>query len=217
MTDTPAFLEIIAANVEDAIAQGLFELGVEESEVDVEVLDQGDPAAQRQARVRLTLRPADSQPEDETVSGARAALQELLGKLRVRGRIAAAWAEDEDRALILNVQGDDLGMLIGHNGETLAALQYVTRVLAARRLGRPVNVVVDVENFKERRAEKLRKLAVRMADQAVQQGRTLSLEPMPPNERRIIHLALRDRPDVTTESAGEGRSRKVTIIPQARR
>jgi spoIIIJ-associated protein len=214
MTETPDSLEISADNVEDATAQGLFELGLEESEVDVEVLDEGDPAEGRPARVRLTVRPVESQPEDETVAAARATLQELLSRLRVRSRITASWADDEDRALVLNVLGDDLGMLIGHNGETLASLQYMTRVLAARRLGRPINVVVDVESFKSRRAEKLRKLALRMADQAVQQGRTLSLEPMPPNERRIIHLALRDRPDVTTESTGEGRTRKVTIIPK---
>lgn len=216
MTDTPEFLEISSANVEDAVAQGLFELGVEESEVDVEILDEGDPAAGQPARVRLTVRPVEPQLEDETTAGARATLQELLSKLRVRGRISANWVEEEDPALILNIRGDDLGMLIGHNGETLSALQYMTRVLAARRLGRPVNVVVDVEDFKARRAEKLKKLALRLADQAVQQGRTLSLEPMPPSERRIIHLALRDREDVVTESTGEGRARKVTIVPKAR-
>jgi spoIIIJ-associated protein len=107
-------------------------------------------------------------------------------------------------------------MLIGHKGETLAALQYVTRIIAAKRLGKAVNIVVDVENYKGRREEQLKRLAKRIAEQAVQQGRTLSLEPMPPNERRIIHIALRDRSDVSTESTGEGRARKVTVIPKAK-
>ena len=220
MTDTHPFLEIIAVDVDDAVAQGLFELGVEESEVDIVILDEGDPTTARQARVRLTVRPIVRQPEDEIIVNARSTLQELLGKLRLRGRIAARWDEDEasdaggDKPLILNIQGDDLGMLIGHKGETLAALQYLTRAITAKRLGRPTHVTVDVENYKSRRQEQLRRLAKRLADQAVQQGRTMDLEPMPPNERRIIHIALRERGDVVTESTGEGRTRKVTIVPK---
>ena len=219
MTENRTFIEMIAPNVEDAVARGLFELGVDEDQVEVEVLDQGEEAEGRQARVRLAVRPKENQPEDETVTTARVALQELLSRMRVRGRIASHWAEadDDDPPLILNVQGDDLGLLIGHKGETLAALQYVTRVIVAKRLNKPVNIVVDVENYKNRREEQLRRLAKRLADQAAQQGRTLALEPMPANERRIIHLTLRDRADVTTESVGEGRSRKVTIIPKAKK
>jgi spoIIIJ-associated protein len=220
MTDTPTSIEATGATVDDAVAQGLFELGVEEDEVDIEVLSEADDESGQPASVRLTLRPVSRQPEDEVVAGGRTALQELLSKMRVRGRVAAHWGEaaddTEDQPLMLNVEGDDLGMLIGHKGETLAALQYITRVIAAKRLGKAVNIVVDVENYKERREEQLRRLAKRLADQAVQQGRTMSLEPMPANERRVIHLALRDRNDVTTESVGEGRSRKVTIVPKVK-
>jgi spoIIIJ-associated protein len=108
-------------------------------------------------------------------------------------------------------------MLIGHKGETLSALQYITRLIVAKRLGKQANIVVDVESYKSRRADQLKRLAKRIADQALQQGRTMTLEPMPPNERRIIHIALRDHPGVTTESVGEGRSRKITVIPKAKK
>jgi spoIIIJ-associated protein len=107
-------------------------------------------------------------------------------------------------------------MLIGRRGETLAALQYITRLIASRELQRRANIVIDVEGYKTRREEMLRRLATRMAEQAVQLGRTVALEPMPPYERRIVHLALRDNPQVRTESTGEGEHRKVTIIPQRR-
>jgi len=93
---------------------------------------------------------------------------------------------------VLQIHGRDLGTLIGRRGETLGALQYITRLIVSRELQRRANIVLDVEGYKTRREQMLRKLAVRMADQAVQMGRTVPLEPMPPYERRIIHLALRD-------------------------
>jgi spoIIIJ-associated protein len=221
MTENRTFIEMIASNVEDAVARGLFELGVDEEDVEVEIIDSGDPNEGRDARVKLTVRPLENQPEDEAVTASREALRDLLMKMHIRGRVSSRWAEaeedDNEKPLILNVQGDDLGMLIGHKGETLSALQYVTRVIVARKVGRAVNVIVDVENYKNRREEQLRRLAKRLADQAVQQGRTMTLEPMPANERRIMHIALRNRNDVTTESVGEGRSRKVTIVPKMSR
>jgi spoIIIJ-associated protein len=115
---------------------------------------------------------------------------------------------------ILDVKGTNISKLIGRRGETLNALQYLTRLITSRHLQRRANIIVDADSYKERRFDKLRSLATRMADQAVQQGRTVTLEPMPPNERRIIHLELRDREDVLTESTGEGDSRKVSIVPK---
>jgi spoIIIJ-associated protein len=105
--------------------------------------------------------------------------------------------------------------LIGRRGETISSLQYITRLIVSRRLQRRANVVIDVGGYKSRRSQKLRELALRMADQAVDQARTVVLEPMPPHERRMIHMALRNRPDVMTKSTGEGDSRKVTIVPKS--
>ena len=116
--------------------------------------------------------------------------------------------------LILNVVGDDLGFLIGRRGETLRSLQFMTRLIVSRKLGVWPNLVVDVEGYKARREESLRALAHRVADQVRQSGQAMALEPMPANERRIVHLALRDDPDVSTESTGKEDHRKVQIIPR---
>jgi spoIIIJ-associated protein len=107
-----------------------------------------------------------------------------------------------------------LSPLIGRRGETLNALQYITRLIASRELQHRANIVVDAAGYKSRRMRMLRDLALRMADQATRTNRTVALEPMPPYERRIVHMALRSHPAVQTKSIGEGSSRKVTIIPK---
>lgn len=149
---------------------------------------------------------------------ARETLEELLSKMKVRAKVTAQWGQPsepgEGGALVLDVRGDDLSQLIGWRGETLAALQYITRVIVARQAGSLVNVVVDVEGYKARREQQLRRLAERMAEQALAHGRTVVLEPMPASERRLVHIALRDHPGVRTESVGEGERRKVTIVPK---
>jgi spoIIIJ-associated protein len=135
------------------------------------------------------------------------------------GNVQAAWKEGGDdldehgeRYLLLNVKGDDLGSLIGRRGETLDNIQYLLRLMVNQRLHRWTNIVVDVDGYKERRANQLRQLAMRTATQVASTGRSVSLEPMPANERRIIHIVLRDHAEVYTESAGEGERRKVHII-----
>jgi spoIIIJ-associated protein len=167
---------------------------------------------------------ADVEPvqEDELDDDARvgmATLQELLAKMQIEAAVTVYRAPvggGDSSPWVLQIRGRDLGMLIGRRGETLAALQYITRLIASRELQRRANIVIDVEGYKTRREEMLRRLATRMAEQAVQLGRTVALEPMPPYERRIVHLALRDNPQVHTESVGEGEHRKVTIVPQRR-
>ena len=218
MNQTHTFIEIIAPDMEQAVARGLEELGLPRDEVDVDVLDEGDPSEQRQARVRLTVRDLENEDEDPDIAASRKVLQELLDKMRIRAHVSALWGEqageDEEPPLLLDVHGDDLGMLIGRKGETLAALQYIVRLIVNKQLNKMLNIVVDVEGYKQRREEQLIRLANRLAEQAAQRGQTMTLEPMPANERRIIHITLRDHPQVTTESVGEGSGRKVTIIPK---
>jgi spoIIIJ-associated protein len=142
---------------------------------------------------------------------------ELLNGMGINADItitrSAQSQPDENPPWLLNVEGRDVSSLIGRRGETLSSLQYITRLIASRLLGRRANIVVDVGSYKLRRSQKLRELAVRMADQAVREARTVVLEPMPPHERRMIHMALRNRNDVSTKSTGEGDTRKVTIVP----
>src|SRR5919109_224272 len=115
---------------------------------------------------------------------------------------------------VLDVEGDDLGLLIGRRGTTLAALQYFVNVLVTRKLGSRVLVTVDVEHYHRRREETLQGLARRMADRVRQSRRPITLEPMPAGERRIIHIALADDHSVVTASTGYGDGRKVVIKPR---
>jgi len=160
--------------------------------------------------------PAD-QTEDRVVAASRAILEKMLKDMELRATIhvyqAAIDEGDSEAPWVLDIHGADLGSLIGRKGETLDALQYLTRLIASRELAQRVNVVLDVESYKRKRETALRKLAERMAEQAKRMGRTVTLEPMPPHERRIIHMALRGDSTVTTESVGAGDRRKVTISP----
>ena len=235
MAETRTSMEVIAPSVEEAVARGVKELNLPEEELEVEILDEGSKGflglGGRQVRVRLTVRTAAVQPEEPTpleeISDAddgdavritHETIEELLQRMGIQARVEAHWGDvvppGRIRPLMANVMGDDLSILIGRRGETLSALQYITRLIVGKELKRPVAVVIDVEGYRARRERQLRMLARRMAEQAIETGRTMNLEPMPANERRIIHIELRENPNVDTESIGEGDRRKVTIIPQ---
>ena len=159
----------------------------------------------------------EAQSDREVLVGTEV-IQKLIGYLGVTATVSARRVEAVDgkdtRHWVLEISGEELALLIGSKGETLGALQYLTRLIAAKTLGHRVNLVVDVAGYKSHREDMLRRLAKRMATQVIQTNRSVSLEPMPPHERRIIHLALRDHPSVKTESVGEGEKRKVTIVPR---
>ncbi len=146
-------------------------------------------------------------------------LQGMLDRMDVRTKVQVVEYRGvldagQDPPLVLNIEGEDLGILIGRRAETLAALQYLLRLMVNHRVHRWVNLVVDVEGYKARREEQLVRLAERMAERAASTGRAVALEAMPPRERRIVHITLRNHPSVTTQSVGEGDQRKVTIVPR---
>lgn len=234
-------IEAVGNTIEEAIARGLDVLNVERRAVTIEVLS---APGSREARVRLTRKPIEpatpsvmsAAPVDEPIAVdaapqaefspdaivAQRVLSSLLTKMRITTQVEARLMDllsDQDRqdgpTLVLNIQGGDLGGLIGRRGETLEDLQYLTRLLVAKELGRYINLVLDVEGYKSHREQMLQQLAQRMAERVTTSHKPTSLEPMPANERRIIHLTLRDHPHVRTESVGTGENRKVTIIPKS--
>ncbi|MBN2147052.1 MAG: protein jag [Anaerolineales bacterium] len=146
-------------------------------------------------------------------------VSELLEHMKIKAEVVAREGESDDDSqtnpILVDIHGDDLSLLIGKRSETLNALQYIARQIVSKELGHSVKLVLDVEGYRNRRERQLRQLARRMADQALKTGKKQALEPMPPNERRIIHLELRNNPDVDTQSFGEEPYRKVTIIPKA--
>ncbi len=154
---------------------------------------------------------------------AKEVLETLLTRMGIEASVVSqtkppveGGAEASD-VITLDVSGDDLGILIGRRGQTLSSLQYIVRLIVANQAKARVPVVIDVEGYKQRRYEALQALAHRMAEQVKARKRPFALEPMPAYERRIIHLALADDPDVATESVGEGETRKVVITPRSQR
>lgn len=156
--------------------------------------------------------------EDYTLQVASDTVRELLEKMKVRAKVNASYGKADDVhskvPVLVDVRGNDLSILIGPRAETLNALQYVAGLIVGKELGHTIPLVVDVEGYRARREQQLRQLARRMADQALKTGRRQVLEPMPANERRLIHIELRSNPQVTTESIGEEPHRKVTIVPK---
>ena len=119
----------------------------------------------------------------------------------------------EEGSIVFELEGDDAGLVIGRRGETLASIEYLVRLIASKSLGRRANVIIDVEDYKFRRRSTLKSVAEKSASKVEQTGKSISLEPMSPSDRRIIHMALVDYKNVKTQSRGDGVNRKVVIIP----
>ena len=226
-------LESTGKSVEDAIEKGLARLGLPRDAVEIQVLREGSRGllglGGEEAVVRLTPLGApeeeeeDEAPEPDSVELTsdlggigQDALETLLKGMGLRAHVQVLkdMTAEDDRAFVLNIVGDDLGILIGRRGETLRDLEYLTRLLVAQKIGKPARLVVDVEGYRTRRERVLNELAKRMAERVQSNRQPITLEAMPPNERRIVHIALRDHPSVTTQSIGEGDHRRVMILPK---
>lgn len=213
-------IEISAKSEEEAVDLALAELGLSRSEVEVVVVKKGRGGlfglGSEEVRVRVTPLGLFSN-EDVDVGGmAKEVLENLLSLVEISASVNLGAKGSGDEAVIsLDIEGEDLGILIGRRGETLSSLQYLVNLIVSRRLKSRAGVVVDVEGYRQRRYESLRLLARRLADQVRSTGSSLTLEPMTAGERRIIHLELRDDPYVTTQSIGEGEARKVAILSKS--
>ena len=258
MAGNIAEIQVSGADVAEAVSKGLAQLGLDRSEVEIEILDSGSSGflgiGGREATIKLTpLTKVEAVPEPVQDPGARAVVVEesdevaagvsepadavdevsedgraeeevaqeivenLLDKLQFDASTSLKQTEPDDltgeRRWVIDIAGEDLGMLIGTRGETLNALQHVTRLMTGHALRQRPTFIIDVQGYRSRREQALARLAERMANKVAKRRRAMTLEPMPPNERRIIHLTLRDDQRVYTESFGEGRQRKVRIFP----
>jgi spoIIIJ-associated protein len=164
--------------------------------------------------------PADSHPyvlsQAQIAKISQQTLSELLAKMGIDGQVQvrAPEPEEDPAPVTLDVQGSNVDVLIGRQGQVLDALQHITRLIVSREVEEWINLVIDVDRYKQRRAKSLGQLAERLAEHVAQTKQPVALEPMPPNERRVIHIALKHHPAVTTQSVGRGDNRKVTIIPK---
>lgn len=194
---------------------GILGLGGEEAKVIVQPLEEVSEEVAEEVSEEIS----EKMP-DEVNEVAKDVLETLLARLGVEASVESQTkppvegSEEASGVVTMDVTGDDLGILIGRRGQTLASLQYIVRLIVAHQAKARVPVVIDVEGYKQRRYSALQALAWRMAEQVKDKKRSFALEPMLAYERRIIHLALADDPDVTTESVGEGEARKVVIIPK---
>jgi spoIIIJ-associated protein len=233
-------VEVSAKGVDEAIDDALEELGLTRQQVEIEILTAGKPGlfgfGGEQARVRVTaLEEGTARPATEPAPPDRARdeveikdvgspeanqaadyLKELLALMDISGEVSLRAPETPGDGLgrataVLDVDGEDLGLLIGRRGTTLSSVQYMINLMVSRKTGGRVLFTVDVEHYRRRREESLLGLAHRMADRVRKTGRSITLEPMPAGERRIVHLALADDEDVATGSVGEGDGRKVII------
>jgi spoIIIJ-associated protein len=161
-------------------------------------------------------------PEDqsELYETAKGILEKLLELMELPATVTLSEEftvideEGNTSSIGLNIEGDDLGILIGRRGQTMVSLQHIVRLIVTHHTQERLPIVLDVEGYKQRRCEGLRTLALRLADQVNTRKTPFAMEPMSAFERRVIHLALADHPDVITESTGVGDARKVVITPK---
>ena len=204
-------LEKTGKTVEEAYQAALAELGLPESRVSYEVIEEPSKGflgiiGGKLAKVRVTVR------ELSPLEKAENFLKEIFSSMHLDVKMER---EDKEESYIFNLVGENLGILIGKHGQTLDALQYLTTLAANRGLlEEKIRIILDVENYRSRREETLRRLAVRLADKVRRTGEKVMLEPMNRHERKIIHMALQDNYRVVTYSAGDEPYRKVVIEPK---
>ncbi|MFC1865302.1 RNA-binding cell elongation regulator Jag/EloR [Chloroflexota bacterium] len=224
--------------MEEAIQLALEELCVSRNEVKIDVVSEGKHgilgvgAEDAVVRVEVaeelsaetdnkTGSPFQEPEEQADVAGiAQEVLQQLLSGMALdtivirKEQTAVQENEKEPMPTVFDIEGDELGILIGQRGQTLACLQYILRLIVSHQVKAPAFIVIDVNGYKQQRYQSLNTLAKRIAEEVEANGKSFELEPMMAYERRIIHIALADHSAVTTESTGLGESRKVVIMPK---
>jgi spoIIIJ-associated protein len=213
--------------IDEAIERGLGMLGVSREQAQVEIVQDSRRSllgfGGQKARVRVSLRDApSSQPEPIPTNaaassapvsgGATTVLDELLKKMGFEARVEASSDQAEGQQH-LQISSDSSGLLIGRHGQTLDALEYLVNRMMSRQDERGSRIIVDCEGYRDRRARELQEAASRLAERVRQRGKSQTMEPMSPRDRRIVHMALSSDTGVVTKSTGEGYFRRVVIAP----
>jgi spoIIIJ-associated protein len=200
-------ITVTGKTVEEAIESGLKQLNVARDRVEIKVLEQPSKGlfgilGSKDAKVELTVKP-------DAVEEAIKFLEEIAGAMNMD--IRTKRIDTEDGVVLQLSSSGDIGVLIGRRGQTLDALQYLVNIAAQRAGDSYVRIILDAENFRERRRKTLEELAARLAEKAVRTGREVMLEPMPSHERKIIHTFLQNHPHVRSYSKGEEPNRRIVI------
>ena len=203
-------IEVEAKTVDEAINQACEQLGKSQDQVDVEVLSGSSNKlfgiiGGNKVRIKAT---AKDQPVDNLAQKAQEVLENILERF---GTETSVETEEDSESITLKIKGDGSGILIGRKGQTLDAFQYVVNKIVHRMPDVTKQVIVDTEGYRQRRKESLIDLAKRLSEQAKTKGRPVSTSPLNPFERRIIHLAIQDDEELTTQSKGDGIYRSVFI------
>ncbi len=203
------FVEKIGKTIEEAVNQALTELEATRDEVEVDILEEPSRGILgfikvKPARVKVTLK-------DNPAKRASSLLKNIFNSMGLDIKINIS---ENEKTMFINLEGTDLGILIGRRGETLDALQYLLNLAVNKNQEIRKKIVIDIEGYRDRREKTLQRLAVKLADKARQRGRNVVLEPMSSQERRIIHTALQGRDDIYTFSEGEEPYRKIIISPK---
>lgn len=200
-------VEKTGKTVQEAVRAALAEWNVQEVDVEVQILEEPSKGflgliGTRPARVLVTLKP------DPMRDGVRF-IEDVFRAMGVQAKIVPEW---KDNVLQICFQGEEMGILIGRRGDTLDSLQYLVNLVVNRQPGiERTRIVLDVENYRQRREETLIRLAKRLAEKVRRTGKRIVLEPMSPQERRIIHTTLHGDPRIVTYSEGEDPFRKVVV------
>lgn len=235
------YIEKTGKTVQDAIAAALAELQISEDEAEITVIDQGKEGVflglgAKPAVVRVAKREAaevaamaaatavaeeqenaepaqEARPRvinDEVVEKAKKFLQEVFSAMKIEAAMEK-FVNTQDGSVVIRLHGDDMGILIGKHGQTLDSLQYLTNLVANKTEKDWTRIIIDVEDYRDRRVETLTRLAKRLADRVRREGEPVALEPMNPHERKIVHLALQNDRRIVTHSEGEEPNRYIVI------
>jgi spoIIIJ-associated protein len=219
------FLEFEGKTTEEAIEQACTHFQLPPESLDIEIISVGSPGlfgiGGRKAKVRVVLSRDEDEGEGEgevdtdLLPQAQELLERILALMGEKAKVLGRF--DEEDRLSLGIDAEDPGLLIGKQGQTLEALQYLLTKMIAKKARRKVRVFIDIESYRARHQEALTQLAIKSGEKAKKSGKPITLNPMNPHDRRIVHLALQGDKEVKTMSRGEGLYKKVVVYPMRKK